>query len=167
MWQDKRSRAQCGQLLQKLSLKDIYLRTGLRIDPYFSAPKMMWLRDERPEIYASAQKLLGVQDYVVYLLTGAFLTDWSQACRTMLMNISSFQWDEEMLKISGLSPAKLPELVPPGSTAGWLSGGMAEATGITAGTPVIVAGGDQQCAALALNILGPGYAEANTGTGLS
>jgi xylulokinase/glycerol kinase len=165
MWQDKRSRTQCSKLLQKLSLKDIYLRTGLRLDPYFSAPKMMWLQDERPEIYAKAQKLLGVQDYVVYLLTGSYVTDWSQACRTMLMNISTFAWDEEMLGISGISSAKLPDLVPPGSTAGVLSGWIAHATGITAGIPVIIGGGDQQCAALALNILGPGYAEANTGTG--
>ena len=81
----------------------MYRRTGLRVDPYFSAPKMMWLREERPEIYAAAEKLIGVQDYVVYLLTGAYVTDWSQACRTMLMNISSFTWDKEMLRISGIS----------------------------------------------------------------
>ena len=143
----------------------MYRRTGLRVDPYFSAPKMMWLREERPEIYAAAEKLIGVQDYVVYLLTGAYVTDWSQACRTMLMNISSFSWDKDMLKISGISAAKLPELRPPGSTAGSLDGAMAKATGLAAGIPVIVCGGDQQCAALALNILRPGYAEANTGTG--
>jgi len=165
MWQDKRSRPQCAELLRQASLRDIYRRSGLRVDPYFSAPKMMWLRQERPETYAAAEKLIGVQDYVLYLLTRAYVTDWTQACRTMLMNINSFSWDEELLKASGVALAKLPELLPPGSLAGSLDGAMAKATGLAQGTPVIVCGGDQQCAALALNILRPGYAEANTGTG--
>ena len=165
MWQDKRSRPQCAELLRQMSLREIYRRSGLRVDPYFSLPKMMWLRDERPEIYAAAEKLIGVQDYVVYLLTGAYVADWSQACRTMLMNISSFSWDKELLRISGVAESKLPELVPPGTVAGRLGSAIASATGLRQGIPVIVCGGDQQCAALALNIFRPGYAEANTGTG--
>lgn len=165
MWQDKRSRVQCGRLLEQLSLRDIYCRTGLRIDPYFSAPKMMWLRDECPELYDKAHKLIGVQDYVVHLLTGLFVTDWTQACRTMLMNINSFSWDEELLAIAGIPKAKLPELYPPGSQPGVLTSAMASATGLPSGIPVVVCGGDQQCAALALNILQPGDAAANTGTG--
>ncbi len=104
MWQDKRSVAACGKLLGQLSLKEVYHRTGLRVDPYFSAPKMMWLKAERPELYANTHKLLGVQDYVVYLLTGAYVTDWTQACRTMLMNINTFSWDEDMLRITGVRP---------------------------------------------------------------
>ena len=165
MWQDKRSLAQCDQLLAQLSMKDMYYRTGLRANPYFSVPKMMWLKDERREIYDKAYKLIGVQDYIVYLLTGAFVTDWSQACRTMLMNINTFSWDDDMLKISGIDKSKLAELVPPGSRAGFLGSALASSTGLPPGIPVIIGGGDQQCAALALNILRPGYAEANTGTG--
>jgi xylulokinase/glycerol kinase len=165
MWQDKRSRPQCAELLRQMSLREIYCRSGLRVDPYFSAPKMMWLHEERPEIYAAAGKLIGVQDYVVYLLTGAYVTDWSQACRTMLMNINNFSWDKDLLSASGVEASKLPELLPPGSLAGSLDRAMASATGLAEGVPVIVCGGDQQCAALALNILRPGYAEANTGTG--
>lgn len=165
MWQDKRSIVQCDQLLQELSLQDIYHRTGLRANPYFSAPKMMWLKAERREIYEKAHKLLGVQDYITYLLTGEYVTDWTQACRTMLMNINTFSWDEDMIRISGIDAAKLPELHPPGSRVGFLSSALANDTGLPPGIPVIISGGDQQCAALALNILRPGYAEANTGTG--
>ena len=93
----------------------------------------MWLRDERPEIYAAAEKLIGVQDYVVYLLTGAYVTDWSQACRTMLMNINNFSWDKDLLKISGVAESKLPELVPPGTIAGHLGSAIASATGLGRG----------------------------------
>jgi glycerol kinase len=165
MWQDKRSRPQCGKLLDRLSLKEIYARTGLRVDPYFSAPKMMWLRDECPEIYAASGKLIGVQDYVIYLLTGRYVTDWTQACRTMLMNIAGFRWDDDMLAATGIARSKLPELCPPGSKVGTLREEIARPAGLASGIPVIVAGGDQQCAALALNVIGPGDAEANTGTG--
>lgn len=165
MWQDRRSLAQCGKMLDQLSLNEIYRRTGLRANPYFSVPKMMWLKDERPGIYGKIHKLLGVQDYVVHLLTGAYVTDWTQACRTMLMNINTFTWDEDMLQVSGISRGMLADLLPPGSVAGFLDDGIAGSTGLSPGTPVILAGGDQQCAALALDILRPGYAEANTGTG--
>lgn len=165
MWQDRRSMAQCGQMLEELRLPEIYRRTGLRANPYFSAPKMMWLKDERSAIYAKTNKLLGVQDYVVYLLTGSYVTDWTQACRTMLMNINTFAWDEDMLRISGVPKSKLADLRPPGAVAGFLDGDIANATGLSPGIPIILGGGDQQCAALALNILRPGYAEANTGTG--
>ena len=165
MWQDKRSSDQCAELLQQIGLQDVYRRTGLRVDPYFSAPKMMWLHENRPDIYAASEKLIGVQDYVIYLLTGTYVTDWSQACRTMLMNINSLSWDKDLLDFAGISVSKLPELCPPGSTAGFLDSGLANSTGLVPGTPVIVCGGDQQCAALALNVSRPGYAEANTGTG--
>lgn len=165
MWQDRRSMQQCGNVLEQMNLEEIYHRTGLRANPYFSVPKMMWLKEERPEIYAKADKLIGVQDYVVYLLTGEYVTDWTQGCRTMLMNINTFGWDEEMLAISGIPSSKLPDLCPPGSQVGFLDNGIANLTGLSPGTPVIIGGGDQQCAALALNILRPGYAEANTGTG--
>jgi glycerol kinase len=165
MWQDKRSIAQCNKVSAQIPVNEIYRKTGLRLDPYFSAPKMMWLKDEAPAIYAKTHKLLGVQDYVVFLLTGVFVTDCTQACRTMLMNINTFAWDEDLLRITGVSPALLPELCAPGSKVGELTGELASCTGLTAGIPVIIGGGDQQCAALALNILQVGYAEANTGTG--
>ena len=75
---------------------------------------MMWLKEHRPHVYEGAHKLIGVQDYVAHLLTGRFVTDASQACRTMLMNINTFTWDEEMLGISGIDRALLPDLVRAG-----------------------------------------------------
>jgi len=165
MWQDKRSVPYCDGLVEKLSLREIYKRTGLRANAYFSAPKMIWFKEVCPEIYNQAYKLLGVQDYIIYLLTGSFATDWTQASRTMLMNICDFSWDRVMLDISGIDPAKLPDLYPPGALVGGLSSQLSAVTGLPEGTPVIMGGGDQQCAALALNVLQPGFAEANTGTG--
>ncbi|MGI6527468.1 MAG: FGGY family carbohydrate kinase [Caldicoprobacterales bacterium] len=162
-WQDKRSVDMAEQLLEKISMNAIYRKTGLRANPYFSLPKMLWFKDKATDIYKKAYKLIGVQDYVMHLLTGEFKTDASQAARTMLMNIKTFQWDSELLDISGIDENLLCELYPPGSIAGGLENKIAKRVGLEEGIPVIMAGGDQQNAALALNILSPGTAEANTG----
>lgn len=165
MWQDKRSTEQCSHISSQISIRDIYLKTGLRLDPYFSVPKMMWLKEERPEVYKNAYKLIGVQDFIIYLLTNSFVTDWTQAARTMLLNIDTFKWDDELISITGVDREKLCELKEPGSKAGGLSNEASQITGLNPGIPVIMSGGDQQSAALALNVLRPGFAEANTGTG--
>lgn len=164
-WQDKRSNDINNRILAEHSMKDIYRKTGLRSNPYFSMPKMMWFKEEAPLIYSRTAKLIGVQDYIIYLLTGEFKTDTSQAARTMLMNIETFEWDEDMLEISGIDKEKLCDLLPPGAIAGSLLNEKAKKYNLSAKIPVIMAGGDQQNAALALNILKPGKAEANTGTG--
>ncbi|MGE4282113.1 MAG: FGGY-family carbohydrate kinase [Clostridia bacterium] len=165
MWQDKRSVEQCGELKVHINEHDVYRKTGLKINPYFSLPKMLWLKKHRKDIYQQTYKLIGVQDFVIYHLTKRFITDWTQAARTMLMNINDFRWDEDLLRISGIDDSLLPELCPPGTQVGGLTKEMAGMTGLTEGIPIIIGGGDQQNAAIALNIIKPGYAEANTGTG--
>lgn len=164
-WQDKRSQGVTAKLLEKMSLKDMYLKTGLRANPYFSLPKMIWIKENLPEIYAKTYKFLGVQDYVIHLLTKEFKTDVSQAARTMLMDITNFRWSSKMLEVSGIDKSKLCELLPPGGIAGNLTYEFKALLGLAEDVPVIIAGGDQQNAALALNILTEGKAEANTGTG--
>ncbi len=165
MWQDKRSIEQCKKLSELIGINEIYQRTGLRIDPYFSLPKMLWFKKNYPEIYNKTYKLIGVQDYILYLLTNSFVTDWTQASRTMLMNIRSFEWDSDILKITDIDSSLLPGLFPPGSIVGKLSKDIASFTGLMEGIPVIIAGGDQPSAAVGLNILKTGYASVNTGTG--
>lgn len=125
MWQDKRTLPQCDWLNEHYGMEALYRKTGLRINPYFVLPKLLWLKANRPDLYNGAYKFLGVQDYVAFELTGRFVTDWSQACRTMLMNIESFQWDPELLAIAGVTHERLPELLAPGSVAGGLTPAMA------------------------------------------
>lgn len=165
MWQDKRARAECDWIESKISREELYHACGLRLDPYFSLPKMLWLRNHEPEIWAKTSKLVGVQDYLTFLLTGSMATDWSQACRTMLMDLSTFSWNEKLLELFEIDRNLLCDLIPPGGTAGGLTEQAAKRTGLPAGLPVLLCGGDQQCAALALGLFSPGTATANTGTG--
>ena len=165
MWQDKRSVAECDRIRERMPMEAIYGKTGLRIDPYFSAPKIAWLRNNEKDVYDRAAKFIGVQDWVAFALTGRFVTDASQACRTMLMDIRSRSWDRELMDSIDLDESRLPELVPPGSVGGALTATAAAAVGLAPGLPVILSGGDQQNAALALNVLTPGTVEATAGTG--
>lgn len=165
MWQDKRTLRECGELRERYGLSYIHKRTGLRINPFFVLPKIMWLRRSYPEICKAAYKFIGVQDFVVHYLTGRFVTDWTQASRTMLMNLDEFTWDGELMGIAGITAERLCELVPPGSRVGGLRRDVAALTGLQDGLPVVVSGGDQQNAAVGLGVRYPGWAEVNTGTG--
>lgn len=165
MWQDKRTVKQCEQLIRKYTMEGLYRKTGLRVNPYFVLPKILWMRENQREIYDEADRFIGVQDLVIHYLTGEYVTDHTQACRTLLMDIRSFCWDEELLNEGGITEDRLPKLVLPGSMGGRLSKEAAGQTGLGEGIPVILAGGDQQNAAIALGVVRPGMAEANTGTG--
>lgn len=164
-WQDRRSYKICDDIVKKMSLSDIYLKTGLRLDSYFSAPKMLWLKQNLKDLYDTSYKIIGVQDYVIYQLTQRFVTDHTQAARTLLMNIQTFEWDPELIELFDVDESKLCELVEPGSIVGEITEFVMEKTGLHSGIKVIIAGGDQQCAAIGLNVLKPGVVEANTGTG--
>ena len=164
-WQDRRSYKQCDKVKETLSMKAIYQKTGLRLDSYFSAPKIMWLKENMREIYNDAYKIIGAQDYVVHILTNRFVTDHTQAARTLLMDIHSFSWDKDLIKAFNLDESILPELVAPGTSVGTLSDFITSKTGLNKDIDVVIAGGDQQCAALGLNVLRPGTLEANIGTG--
>jgi sugar (pentulose or hexulose) kinase len=137
----------------------------MKISPVFSAIKMVWLRQQRPDVWGRAYKMLGIQDWALYLLTGHLVTDHSFASRTNLFNLGSRQWDAEILRLFGVPPGMLCELVAPGSIVGGLLPGCAAKIGLPAGLPVVTAGGDQQCAALGLGLFSGERAVANTGTG--
>ena len=165
LYSDGRAGAQAEAIENAVGSDTITAITGNHFDGSMPLAKILWLKENQPEIYETAEKFIGVQDLVVHFLTGNYKTDYSQACRTLLMNIETFSWDPELLAIGGITEDRLPELVPPGSIAGELSADIAKKTGLGVGLPVIIAGGDQQNAAVALGVNKPGRAEANTGTG--
>lgn len=163
MWQDLRTQGLCAGM--KEDSPEVYRRTGLKISPVFSAIKMKWFREERPDIYSRTWKMPGIQDYMLFLLTGTFVTDRSLASRTNLFNLRTLDWDSGLIELFGVDRGMLCDLVDQGSVCGHLVPGLAAATGLPAGLPIISAGGDQQCAALGLGLLSADRIVANTGTG--
>lgn len=163
MWQDRRT-AELAQAMEADNPR-VYQRTGLKISPVFSALKMTWLRRYRPDIWKKTRKMIGIQDWTLYLLTGRFVTDHTFASRTNLFNLEQREWDADLLALFEVDSAMLCDLVAPGAIVGGLTAALAEQTGLPAGLPVVTAGGDQQCAALGLGLFSGERAVSNTGTG--
>jgi len=163
MWQDRRTAGLAAAMDDLNPL--VYRKTGLKISPVFSALKMTWLRRHRPDIWQRTHKLLGIQDWALYLLCGRFVTDHSFGSRTNLLDLGTRDWDAELLALFEVEPRMLCDLIAPGSVAGGLTAAMAAATGLRAGLPVVSAGGDQQCAALGLGLFSGERMVSNTGTG--
>ncbi len=164
-WQDKRTLPECKVLTDRLGEGELYRVTGLRIDPYFSLPKLMWFQRHQPDVYHAAFRFVTVHDWVVQQLTGRFVTDWTQASRTQLFDITRREWAPELARAAGLPDVPLPEVMPPGSLAGGLTKNAALRLGLREGTPVVAAGGDQQAAAVGLGVIQPGWVQGVSGTG--
>lgn len=165
LWQDNRSVGECAEIENNIGSDEIYRRTGLKINPYFSLPKLLWFKNQMPDLYQKTAYFLTTHDYVIHSLTGEFKTDWTQASRTMLFNINDFQWDSFICGKMKLAARKLPEAYPAGTIAGTVTKASAEKLGLPEKVPVIMAGGDQTCAAVGLGVIAPGIVNITTGTG--
>jgi D-xylulose kinase len=162
VWQDRRTTDECNWIREKIGADKVYKTTGLTIDPYFSGSKILWIKNQRPEIYENTHKFLLVHDYIVQKLTGKFVTDYSNASRTMLFDINSLKWSDEIAGEMGIDLNKMPEAMPPGKEIGNVT---SNETGFSTRTKVIAGAGDQQCAALGVGVVKPGRMKCTTGTG--
>jgi D-xylulose kinase len=162
VWQDRRTTEECDWIKKTIGADKIYAKTGLTVDPYFSGSKILWFKNHKPEIYQKAHKFLLVHDYIVYKLTGKFVTDHSNASRTMLFDINTLKWSDEIAGAMGLDLDKMPEAIPSGKEIGNV---ISPDTGFSTKTKVISGGGDQQCAAVGVGVVKAGRIKCTTGTG--
>ena len=153
VWQDRRAETVCAGLLA--SAEDVARRTGLVLDPYFSAPKMAWIRANltRDGVVTTTDT------WLIHRLCGEFVTDTSTASRSLLLDLDSVTWSGELLELFGLADEELPGIVDCDQM-------VAETTAF-GGSPIPVAGlvVDQQAALLAESCLEPGAAKCTFGTG--
>jgi D-xylulose kinase len=165
VWQDRRTVPQCNWIHNQVPPAEAYSITGLTIDPYFTAPKILWIHENEKNVFNATDKFLLVHDYLIYQLSKEFVTDSSNASRTLLLDVRTGQWSEKMLTALGIPKEKLPRVVESGSLVGELTEIAAKETGLKPGTPVIAGGGDQQCAALGVGVVREGMIKSTTGTG--
>jgi len=153
VWQDRRAESICAALSP--SADEVARRTGLVLDPYFSAPKMAWIRAN-----LTGDGVVTTTDtWLIHRLCGAFVTDTSTASRSLLLDLDSTTWSEVLLDLFGLAGERLPQLVASDQIVG--------ETDVFGPTGVPVAGliVDQQAALLAESCLDPGAAKCTFGTG--
>jgi D-xylulose kinase len=162
VWQDRRTTDQVEFIKKKIGAEKVYKITGLTIDPYFSATKILWFKDNKPEIYKKAHKFLLVSDFILFKLTGQFYTDFSNASRTMLFDINKLKYSDEIASGLGLDLDKMPEPLKSGKDIGEIT---TDETLFDKKTLVITGAGDQQSAALGVGVTSPGTIKLTTGTG--
>lgn len=165
VWQCRRTAGMCDQLRRDGVEPELKAKTGLLVDPYFSATKLTWLLRHVPGLAQRARNgelLAGTVDsWLAWHLTGRHVTDCSNASRTLLFNLSSLDWDDELLKLFGLPHCMLPEVV---DTSG-VVGVTRQLGGISSGLPVAALVGDQQAALFGQACFRPGMAKNTYGTG--
>lgn len=155
IWADHRSTGQADAVLARLGADEAYRLLGHRIHPTYSLTKLMWVRDNEPEVFARVRHVCLAKDYVVQRLTGVLVTDPSDASSTNAYDQRSGTWSTAVLAAAGLDGALYPEIVPATTVVGGVRAEAAEAVGVPAGTPVVLGGGDGPLAALGAGVIAP------------
>jgi glycerol kinase len=162
VWQDTRTDEICNELARQGGQDRLRAKTGLPLATYFSGPKIKWILDNVPGARQKAENgdlLFGnIDTWLIWNLTGKHVTDVTNASRTLLMNLETLDWDEEILSLLGIPRAMLPEIRSSSEAYG-------EAKGAWGGVPVAGDLGDQQAALFGQTCYSPGEAKNTYGTG--
>jgi len=154
-WMDARSSSSADALIEQYPQRGIIFRC---------LPKILWLKDNLPDIFKKAYKFIMVDAYVYHKLTGNFVSDFTNSAYGLL-DVRRLKWSDELSDATKIPIEKFPSLLSSGKIAGELLPEAASEVGLAAGTPVVVGGGDQQCSALGLSAISPGVIKATIGTG--
>ncbi|MCC5801765.1 xylulokinase [Rossellomorea vietnamensis] len=158
IWADMRAEKEAKDLIDKVGLESGYQITGHRISSSYSGAKMVWLKNNQPDVYQRTYKFLQAKDFLVQRLTGVFATDFSDASGTNLLNITTKEWSEPIIEAWGIDRDKLPPLYPSTEVIGGVTKQASEETGLLPGTPVVIGGGDGVCAAVGAGVIEEGEA---------
>lgn len=142
----------------------IFRITGQPLHPMYTINKMMWLRDQKPEIYQKARKFLCFEDYVIWKLSDQTATDYSIASRTMAFDVTKKEWSRELLDEAEISEELFADVFPSGRRVGEVCSKAAKETGLARTTAVVTGGHDQPCGALGVGVISPGPVMDATGT---
>ncbi|MBI4165132.1 MAG: xylulokinase, partial [Acidobacteria bacterium] len=164
LWCDQRSQAQCDWITSKVGTDRLIQLVSNPALTGFSSPKMLWVRDNEPQIFDRVAHFLLPKDYVRLRLTGEFATEVSDASGTLLLDVTNRRWSKEMLSALGIDSNILPRVYESPEITGKISNEIAQATGLKAGTPVVGGGGDQASSAVGNGIVSPGLTSATLGT---
>ncbi len=146
-WLDTRADEECRRIQKDFSSGQIYRLTGKPLTPVYTLPKILWLKENEPQIYQKAYKLLAPLDFLVAKLTGKPVTDHSMASGTLMYDLRNACWSEEILSRFEIDKNKLPSLADSTSFAGYVKEDVREELGLSEKCVVAVGAQDQKCAA--------------------
>ncbi|GGL89679.1 gluconokinase [Micromonospora yangpuensis] len=163
-WADSRASGQAERLRAGANALALHRRTGTPVHPMAPLPKLVWYAEQKIRLFEQVAHWVGSKDLVLRRLCGELVTDHSLASGTGLFDIHRLAWDPEALGIAGITEAQLPRLVPTTGVLPGLTPAAARATGLPAGTPVVVGAGDGPLANLGLGAVRPGVLACSIGT---
>jgi xylulokinase len=164
LWNDQRTGAQCDEIRLRLGRGPFIQITGNDALAGFTAPKILWVREHEPEVFARARHILLPKDYVRYRLSGEYAMDKADGSGTVLMDLRQRAWSNTVLEALEIPPEWLPPLFEGPEITGRISAAAAEATGLKAGTPIVAGGGDQAAQAVGVGAVQQGVVALTLGT---
>lgn len=163
IWMDRRCREQSKRLGEEFGESFLHHHTGVAPDPNYTACKLLWLRENQPDLLARTTLFLQPRDFLYYRLTGCPATDHTLASRTMMIDLRMERWWREMFDRVGVRPEQFPPVYRSTDAPHCLAADAASALGISAGIPVSLGGGDRSCEAVGAGLSGR-RASDSTGT---
>ncbi|MFW5972356.1 MAG: xylulokinase, partial [Bacteroidota bacterium] len=164
LWNDGRAIDECAWLRTRVGLDRLVDITGNNAFEGFTLPKLLWVRNHEPDVYARVRQVLLPKDYVRYRLTSSYGTDRAGAGGTLMLDLKTRDWSDELLDVCDIPRAWLPPTHEGPEATGEISLEAAAATGLKAGTPVVAGGGDQAAQAVGVGAVRPGVMALTLGT---
>ncbi len=164
LWNDQRTAAECDEIRRRLGRARLLQITGNDALTGFTAPKILWVRNNEPALLARTRHILLPKDYVRYRLTGKYATDKADGAGMLLFDLARRDWSKTVLDALEIDPAWLPATFEGPEVTGKISLPAAEATGLRSGTPVVAGGGDQSAQAVGVGAVEAGIVALTLGT---
>ena len=164
LWNDGRTAAQTDYLNQVVGKETLARNTANIAFAGFTAPKLLWVREQEPENFAKIAKIMLPKDYLAYRMTGVFCTDYSDASGMLLLDVKNRCWSEEMLKICGVRKEQMPRLYESYEKVGTLKPEVAGQLGLSCDCLVAAGAGDNAAAAVGTGTVGEGKCNLSLGT---
>jgi xylulokinase len=151
-WLDTRATAEAAAIRRHYSDADLFQLTGKRASPAYVLPKLLWLRNQEPDLFQRTYKFLMGHDFLLFKLTGQVVTDHSMAGGTLLYDIAHLEWSQALADTFRIDSNQLPAIEWSGTALGTVRPDVAQRLGLGSETLVAVGGQDQKCAALGAHI---------------
>jgi xylulokinase len=164
LWNDQRTQSQCDEIHRRIGKEKFIQITGNVALTGFTAPKILWVQENEPDVYAKAQHVLLPKDYIRYKLTGEYAMDKADGSGTVLFDLRQRTWSSEVLAALKIDPAWMPSTYEGPEFTGMVNADAAAATGLKIGTPVAAGGGDQAAQAVGVGAVEPGIIALTVGT---
>jgi xylulokinase len=165
LWNDQRTAAECDEIRKRVGGRARLVQaTGNDALTGFTAPKILWVRNHEPEVYAKARLVLLPKDYVRLRLSGVAAMDKADGSGTLLFDLASRDWSKEVLEALSIPADWMPKTFEGPDTTGVVTGEAASETGLRQGTPIVAGGGDQAAGAVGAGAIRPGVVALTLGT---